>query len=99
TAMREYDAAMRHVARVCRPWHHALILERAGLFHRAHGAQTLAEHLLAQALHGYAVWGATAKVEQLRREHPHLVTPSDADAAPSPATAAVASQQISHDAI
>ena len=67
-----FDAALREVDGRNRPWHHALIAERAGRFHLAHGAQHAGRNLLAQAREAYASWGATAKVTQLDWAYPRL---------------------------
>ena len=63
-----------------RPWHRALIAERAGRFHLAHGVDHTGSHLLAQARHEYAAWGATAKVAELDWAYPALRPPADAAA-------------------
>jgi predicted ATPase/signal transduction histidine kinase len=75
-----FDAALREVAGRQRPWHRALIAERTGRFYLAHGADHIGSHLLAQARHEYAAWGATAKVAQLDWSYPALRPPADAAA-------------------
>jgi signal transduction histidine kinase/predicted ATPase len=67
-----FDAARREVQRRQRPWHRALILERAARFHLDHGLDGGAAELLAEARRSYAAWGATAKVEQLDWAYPVL---------------------------
>ena len=62
----EEEAAQRQ-----RPWHRALIAERAARFYLAHGIEHAA-HLLAQARQQYLAWGATAKVAQLDWAYPAL---------------------------
>jgi signal transduction histidine kinase len=69
-AAQAFDAARREVAHRQRPWHRALITERAARFHLAHGLEQAGRDLLTQARHEYAAWGATAKVAQLDRAHP-----------------------------
>ncbi|HEX5296805.1 MAG TPA: AAA family ATPase [Streptosporangiaceae bacterium] len=67
-----FDTARREVARRQRPWHRALITERAGRFHLTHGLDHFGYDLLAQARQDYASWGATAKVAQLDWAYPTL---------------------------
>jgi predicted ATPase/signal transduction histidine kinase len=64
-AVLAFDAALREVAQHQRPWHRALITERAARFSLAHGLDHAGYALLAQARREYAAWGATAKVDQL----------------------------------
>ena len=61
-----------------RPWHEALIAERAAGFYLAHGLDQAGHELLAQARRHYAAWGASAKVAQLDWAYPTLRPPSDA---------------------
>jgi signal transduction histidine kinase/tRNA A-37 threonylcarbamoyl transferase component Bud32 len=67
-----FDAARREVAGRQRPWHRALIAERAGRFFLAHGVEHVGYDLLAHARHDYLTWGATAKVDQIDWAHPPL---------------------------
>ena len=67
-----FDAARREVAQVQRPWHRALITERAARFYLAHGVEQVGYDLLAQARQAYAAWGARAKVAQLDWAYPTL---------------------------
>nr|WP_296075636.1 AAA family ATPase [uncultured Actinoplanes sp.] len=69
-ALLAFDAALREVTGRNRPWHRALITERAAHFHLAHGADHAGHSLLEQAREAYAAWGATAKVAQLDWAHP-----------------------------
>ncbi|HEY6747838.1 MAG TPA: AAA family ATPase [Mycobacteriales bacterium] len=71
-AVLAFDAALREVTGRRRPWHRALITERAARFHLAHGADHAGLDLLAQAREAYAVWGADAKVAQLDWAYPTL---------------------------
>ena len=64
-----FDAAREEVAGRQRPWHRALITERAARFTLARGLQHGFE-LLAQARQEYLAWGATAKVAQLDSAYP-----------------------------
>ena len=75
-----FDAARREVARRQRPWHRALITERAARFHLAHGLEHAGYDLLAQARQEYLAWGATAKVDQLDWAYPTLRPQPDATA-------------------
>lgn len=74
-AARAFDAALREAEPRQRPWHQALITERAGLFHLGHGMQRTGEMLLVQARSLYEAWGATAKVHQLEQVHGFLRSP------------------------
>lgn len=67
-----FDAAGRDASDAGRPWHAALIAERAGLFFLAHRMEHMAQHLLAEACRGYAGWGAHGKVRQMHQQHPCL---------------------------
>jgi signal transduction histidine kinase len=71
-AAQAFDAARREVAHRQRPWHRALITERAARFQLAHGLDQAGHDLLAQAREAYAAWGATAKVAQLDWAYPAL---------------------------
>lgn len=71
-ATRIYDTALREVARRRRPWHYALIVERAARFHLADGLEYIGHRLLHDARDQWAAWGATAKVAMLEREFPFL---------------------------
>jgi diguanylate cyclase (GGDEF)-like protein len=77
-AISAFDAALREVEGRRRPWHRALIAERAALFHLAHGLDHAGRALLAEARSCYAAWGAVAKTRQLDEHHPWLVAlPAD----------------------
>jgi signal transduction histidine kinase len=78
-----FDAARREVAQRQRPWHRALIAERAARFYLAHGLEHAGYDLLAQARQDYAAWGATAKVDQLDWAYPTLRPQPDATAGQS----------------
>ncbi len=71
-AVLAFDAARREVARRQRPWHRALITERAARFYLAHGIEHAGYDLLAQARREYLAWGATGKVDQLDWADPAL---------------------------
>ncbi|GID97176.1 serine/threonine protein kinase [Amorphoplanes digitatis] len=78
-----FDAALRDVEPRQRPWHRALIAERAGLFHLEHGLPRAGRGLLAEAREHYRSWGAAGKVRQLERAHPGLPAASSAPARPA----------------
>jgi len=82
-----FDLAQCEAPARTRPWHRALILERAARFHLAHGLAATGTTLLTAARQQYADWGAAAKVSQLDWAHPTLCTePADTQpATPSPA--------------
>jgi predicted ATPase/signal transduction histidine kinase len=82
TAVLTYDAALSEVDSRVRPWHRALIAERAAHFHLAHGAGDMGRSLVARAREAYAAWGATAKVSRLDWAHPGL--PGGGGTPPSP---------------
>jgi signal transduction histidine kinase len=67
-----FDAALRGLVDRARPWHEALITERAARFHLGHSLEYTGHALLARARQHYAAWGATAKVAQLDWAHPTL---------------------------
>jgi len=72
-----FDAARREAAGRPRPWHRALITERAARFFLARSLDHAGFELLAQARREYAAWGATAKVDQLDWAYPALRPPPD----------------------
>nr|BFE72109.1 hypothetical protein GCM10020092_054100 [Actinoplanes digitatis] len=78
-----FDAALRDVEPRQRPWHRALIAERASLFHLEHGLPRAGRGLLAEAREHYRSWGAAGKVRQLERAHPGLPAASSAPARPA----------------
>src|SRR5262249_36805150 len=75
-----FDPAHREVARRQRPWHRALIGERAARFCLAHGVEHAGYSLLIEARREYLAWGATAKVAQLDWAYPSLRPRPDATA-------------------
>jgi GAF domain-containing protein len=64
--------ALREAVQQQRPWHWALIAERAARFNLAHGLEHAGYDLLTQARRAYLAWGATAKVGQLDWAYPAL---------------------------
>jgi signal transduction histidine kinase len=75
-----FDAARREAAGRKRPWHQALITERAARFHLVHGLEQTGYDLLTQARQQYLAWGATAKVHQLDWAYPALQPHADTTA-------------------
>jgi diguanylate cyclase (GGDEF)-like protein len=73
-----FDSGLRDVDVRQRPWHRALIAERAALFHRERGLDRVGQGLLAEAWRHYQAWGATGKVRQLERAFPVLRSVSPA---------------------
>jgi len=71
-ALRAYETALRDAATRQRPWHAALIAERAARFHLAQGLEHGGLAWLAEARRRYEAWGAGAKVRQLEQAHPRL---------------------------
>jgi signal transduction histidine kinase len=71
-AAQAFDTARQEVAKRQRPWHRALITERAARFHLAHGLDQAGRDLLAEARYHYGAWGAAAKVAQLDWAYPAL---------------------------
>ncbi|EFC83384.1 diguanylate cyclase [Parafrankia sp. EUN1f] len=67
-----FDVALREVSVRTRPWHRALVLERAARFYLAHAMEEAGYALLATARRQYLEWGATAKVSQLDWAYPGL---------------------------
>jgi len=77
-----FDAAELEVARRQRPWHRALIAERAGGFYLAHALDHAGHDLLARARQYYLSWGAAAKVAQLDWAYPAQQPRADAATGP-----------------
>ena len=73
-AARSFDAARRDVRNRRRPWHQALITERAAEFNLALGLEQSANDLLAETRRQYAAWCATGKVRQLDERYPFLTS-------------------------
>jgi signal transduction histidine kinase len=76
-AVLAFDAARREAARRQRPWHRALIAERAARLYLAHGVEHTGYELLAEARQHYLAWGATAKVDHLDWAYPVLRPTAD----------------------
>ncbi|MBI5256867.1 MAG: AAA family ATPase [Burkholderiales bacterium] len=67
-----FDTAVQVAAGQSRPWHLALICERAAAFRMGLGMEDSARPLLARACDTYEAWGAAGKVRELRRQHAFL---------------------------
>ncbi len=67
-----FDAAIREAERGTRPWHLALMTERAGLLACGYGLERAGRALLTEARGRYLAWGASAKVAQLDTRHGFL---------------------------
>ncbi|GAB2600106.1 serine/threonine protein kinase [Paractinoplanes abujensis] len=67
-----FDHAVQAAQTRQRPWHAALILERAARLHFSVGLEAGGRLHLAEALRVYEEWGATGKVAQLLGTHPAL---------------------------
>ncbi len=72
TAGAAFDSAMHEAAQRARPWHRALITERAALFHLAQGMEHSCRPLLSRACELYEAWGAAGKVSEMQRAHAFL---------------------------
>lgn len=73
-ALQRMERAMRLAQAHRRPWHSALITERAGLLHMRHGLEHSARPLLTRAYRLYLDWGATGKAEAMRSAWPFVVS-------------------------
>lgn len=65
-ALQTFEQAMRRARAHQRPWHEALITERAGRFHQRHGQDHAGRALLARAHTLYLRWGAHGKTQAMR---------------------------------
>jgi len=85
-----FDAALEQANALQRPWHRALITERAALFHLECGLGQLGRMLMAQARQLYDEWGASAKVRQLDQKYPFLraARAAEREAEPGPGVSA-----------
>ncbi|MEI7849267.1 MAG: diguanylate cyclase, partial [Chloroflexota bacterium] len=68
-----YEQAMRKAQGNQRPWHQALITERAGQFYLRQGLEYAGQQLLVRAHHLYKRWGASAKTQAMQQSMPFLV--------------------------
>lgn len=89
-----FDAALFAVAARQRPWHAALIAERAARFHLSNGLEHTGRFLLAEARDRYQAWGAVEKVRALEGAHPFLRSGSGRHRAAATAASQVSSETI-----
>lgn len=71
-AIRAFEAAMCKVQGFQRPWHLALLTERAGRCYLRHGLEYAGRPLLRRAYDLYCQWGAEGKARALRAEWPFI---------------------------
>nr|BFE74432.1 hypothetical protein GCM10020092_077330 [Actinoplanes digitatis] len=69
-AMRLFDEGLHEVTG--RPWHHALLAERAARLHLEQGLPHTGRRLLVEARDAYRAWGAGGPAARLEAEHPFL---------------------------
>ncbi|MFC4070970.1 diguanylate cyclase domain-containing protein [Actinoplanes subglobosus] len=81
-----YDEAISDAETAGRSWHTPLITELAARFYLDNGLEHVGARLLAEALTGYARWGAAAKVHAMKRAYPALGSALGSPAAARPAT-------------
>ncbi len=99
-AVTAFDAAAQLAGSRERSWQRALIAERSAYFSMAHGLERAARASLAEAVHQYRVWGATAKVRELEAAHPQLrPAESPRDAASWSRTSRRSSSSVGSDAL
>jgi predicted ATPase/signal transduction histidine kinase len=94
TAEGLYERAVEGARAHCSVQDHALAEERAARFHLAHARRRIAKMHLEAALHAYARWGATAKVDALENAHRDLLTGFEPLPAATPSGAAPASKPV-----
>jgi PAS domain S-box-containing protein len=71
-ALEAFDGALHDVDERSRPWHHALLAERAARCHLERGMEHAGRRLLAEAHGVHLRWGAAGKARELVREFPFL---------------------------
>jgi signal transduction histidine kinase len=69
-AIWHFDAGLQEVAG--RPWHRAVLAERAAIFHLGQGLIHTGHRLLAEACETYRSWGAAAPAARLEARFPFL---------------------------
>lgn len=92
-ALSAFEAALERALAAPALHHRALAFERSGIFHLRQGRHRLARNDLAEACRQFERWGATAKVTQLRRDHPTLRRFSGVEPEPGRTTAALTRTQ------
>ena len=73
-ALQRFERAIRHAGAERRPWHQALIIERAGHCYLRRGLEDAGRALLARAHALYRHWGAVGKARAMRDAWPFLDT-------------------------
>jgi diguanylate cyclase (GGDEF)-like protein len=68
-ALRAFDAGMTQANRVQRPWHQALLTERAAVLHLEQGLGNSGQQLMAAAYGLYKAWGVEGKLLQMQGRH------------------------------
>jgi diguanylate cyclase (GGDEF)-like protein len=68
-AIRAFDAGITAAHRAKRPWHQALLTERAALLHLDQGLRITGQPLMVAAYDLYKAWGAEAKLRQMQERH------------------------------
>ncbi len=66
-ALQGFEQSMRHAQGNQRPWHYALITERAGQAYARRGLEQASRYLLSRACQLYQQWGAIGKVRAMQR--------------------------------
>ncbi len=64
-----FDAGITLAHRVQRPWHQALLTERAAMLHLEQGLTITGQPLMVAAYGLYKAWGAEAKLRQMQERH------------------------------
>ncbi|WP_063763651.1 diguanylate cyclase [Actinoplanes subtropicus] len=98
-AAKAYDAACGDATGSGRLWHTALIHERAGNFFLRYGMEHAGQHLLTEAFHAYAAWGAHAKARQLEHDHPFVAAAPSRNGARGSALGTTSSVNVSTEVI
>ncbi|WP_307797953.1 sensor histidine kinase [Actinoplanes flavus] len=70
SAAREFDAGLHEVAG--RPWHRAVLAQRAARFQLDRGLEHAGRQLLTEARDTYRRWGAEGPLRRMEAEHPFL---------------------------
>lgn len=79
-ALQAIEQAMLRARAHQRPWHEALISERAGLLHMRNGLEHSGRLLLRRACRLYLAWGATGKVAAMQNAWPFITATRTGDA-------------------
>jgi PAS domain S-box-containing protein len=85
-----YERAIRHAADNGYTLEAAMACELAARAHLEAGNEVLARSYLAETWRRYRAWGASAKLEQLRRDYAGLLAPPHAEPEPMPTSSSAA---------